>query len=149
MYTVCCRETAKQFNEHTLSPQDITDLNHVMLQLDPTASVLTFADLLEISKTAVMVFYRNEENRLIGTGLLVYQQQYMGRRGHIEDIVLDEPYRGRGLGKQMLLLLLEQGRTLGLQHIDLTSRPERTVANALYQSLGFVRRDTNVYRLVL
>ena len=33
--------------------------------------------------------------------------------------------------------------------IHFTSRPHRTAANALYRSLGFIPRDTNVYRLSL
>jgi hypothetical protein len=30
--------------------------------------------------------------------------------------------------------------------VDLTSRPSREAANRLYARLGFVPRDTNVYR---
>ena len=30
--------------------------------------------------------------------------------------------------------------------MDLTSRPSRDAANRLYKQLGFVMRDTNVYR---
>jgi len=30
--------------------------------------------------------------------------------------------------------------------VDLTSRPSREAANRLYQRIGFVARDTNVYR---
>lgn len=42
-----------------------------------------------------------------------------------------------------------EAQRLGLRRLDLTSRPSRETANALYQSLGYVRRDTNVYRLRL
>ena len=34
----------------------------------------------------------------------------------------------------------------GAKTVDLTSRPSRVAANKLYQKLGFVLRDTNVYR---
>ena len=37
-------------------------------------------------------------------------------------------------------------RTLGLDFVELTSRPSREAANGLYQSIGFRRRETNVYR---
>jgi len=37
----------------------------------------------------------------------------------------------------------------GAESIDLTSRPERHAANQLYLKLGFVKRETNVYRLAL
>jgi ribosomal protein S18 acetylase RimI-like enzyme len=33
-----------------------------------------------------------------------------------------------------------------VRSVDLTSRPSRDAANQLYQRLGFVRRETNVYR---
>jgi hypothetical protein len=33
--------------------------------------------------------------------------------------------------------------------IDLTSRPSREAANAMYLKMGFGRRETNVYRLSL
>ncbi|NCZ89134.1 MAG: GNAT family N-acetyltransferase, partial [Actinobacteria bacterium] len=33
--------------------------------------------------------------------------------------------------------------------VDLTSRPSRAAANRLYQRLGFVARETNVYRYEL
>ena len=33
--------------------------------------------------------------------------------------------------------------------LRLTSNPSRTEANALYQALGFVRRETNVYEMKL
>jgi ribosomal protein S18 acetylase RimI-like enzyme len=35
---------------------------------------------------------------------------------------------------------------LGAKTVDLTSRPKREAANRLYQRIGFVPRDTNVYR---
>jgi ribosomal protein S18 acetylase RimI-like enzyme len=34
----------------------------------------------------------------------------------------------------------------GARTVDLTSRPSREAANRLYQRLGFVPRETNVYR---
>ena len=40
---------------------------------------------------------------------------------------------------------IERGATT----LDLTSSPTRSVANRLYQRLGFDLRGTNVYRLVL
>jgi ribosomal protein S18 acetylase RimI-like enzyme len=34
----------------------------------------------------------------------------------------------------------------GARTVDLTSRPSREAANRLYQRIGFVQRETNVYR---
>ena len=37
----------------------------------------------------------------------------------------------------------------GCRTVDLTSRPSRLDANRLYEQLGFIRRETNVYRISL
>ena len=37
----------------------------------------------------------------------------------------------------------------GAKTVDLTSRPSREAANRLYQKIGFVPRETNVYRFDL
>ena len=42
--------------------------------------------------------------------------------------------------------LLDLAVTKGIEFVDLTSRPSRTIANGLYQSLGFRLRETNCYR---
>ncbi len=38
---------------------------------------------------------------------------------------------------------------LSASAVDLTSRPSREAANALCRSLGFVERETNVYRFTV
>ena len=40
---------------------------------------------------------------------------------------------------------LEHLRETGASSVELTSRPSRIAANALYRSLGFKPRRTNVY----
>jgi hypothetical protein len=44
---------------------------------------------------------------------------------------------------------LDLARQKGAKTVDLTSRPSREAANALYQRIGFEPRDTNVYRYSL
>ncbi|HUY17548.1 MAG TPA: hypothetical protein VMV11_08300 [Acidimicrobiales bacterium] len=44
---------------------------------------------------------------------------------------------------------VDEARRRSVRSIDLTSRPSREVANALYRKLGFERRETNVYRFFL
>ena len=65
------------------------------------------------------------------------------------DMVVDEEYRGRGLGRELMLGILERARRLAPIELHLTSKPARVAANALYQSLGFVRKETNAYTLCL
>ena len=72
-----------------------------------------------------------------------------GSKAWIEDVVVDNTYRGRGLGKQLVVHAIDYCKTQGIDTLMLTSKPKRIAANALYQSLGFERKETNVYRMKL
>ena len=69
-----------------------------------------------------------------------------GVRAMIEDVVVDEALRGRGIGEALSREALKVARENGARTVDLTSRPSREAANRLYQRIGFKLRDTNVYR---
>jgi ribosomal protein S18 acetylase RimI-like enzyme len=70
-------------------------------------------------------------------------------RAWIEDVVVDDAARGRGVGEALNRHALDRARQAGATTVDLTSRPSRQAANRLYQRLGFQARDTNVYRYTL
>jgi ribosomal protein S18 acetylase RimI-like enzyme len=67
----------------------------------------------------------------------------------IDDVVVDEAVRGRGVGETLNRAALDEARRRGAKEVDLTSRPQREAANRLYVRLGFAKRDTNVYRYEL
>jgi len=69
-----------------------------------------------------------------------------GVRAWIEDVVVDEAARGQGVGEALNRRALELADELGARTVDLTSRPSREAANRLYRRIGFVQRETNVYR---
>ena len=72
-----------------------------------------------------------------------------GCKAWIDDVVVDGDARGRGVGEALSRAALDEARRRGAKEVDLTSRPTREAANRLYQRLGFVPRDTNVYRFTL
>lgn len=72
-----------------------------------------------------------------------------GSKAWIEDVVVDNAYRGQGLGRMLVAEAIEQAREWGAETLMLTSNPKRIAANALYRSLGFEPKETNVYRMVL
>jgi ribosomal-protein-alanine N-acetyltransferase len=57
---------------------------------------------------------------------------------HILNICVSEAMRGRGIGRQMLNLLLERSRQAGMSEVFLEVRPSNMHAIALYQSMGFI-----------
>ena len=87
--------------------------------------------------------------RIAGCATLSVYYSPTGRKACIEDVVVNTDYRGRHLGRMLLEHLIAQARTMSPIELHLTSRPVRVAANALYQSMGFVKRDTNFYKLVL
>jgi ribosomal protein S18 acetylase RimI-like enzyme len=67
-------------------------------------------------------------------------------RAWIEDVVVDEAARGQGVGAALTNAAIRLANQRGARTVDLTSRPSREGANRLYQRLGFLERETNVYR---
>jgi ribosomal-protein-alanine N-acetyltransferase len=57
---------------------------------------------------------------------------------HILNLCVSEAVRGRGIGRQMLMLLIERAAGAGMQDVFLEVRPSNLHAIALYQSVGFV-----------
>jgi ribosomal protein S18 acetylase RimI-like enzyme len=86
---------------------------------------------------------------ILGTLTLVWFRIPTGVRAWIEDVVVDEAARGRGVGEALNRSALDRARSLGARTVDLTSRPKREAANRLYQRIGFLPRDTNIYRFDL
>jgi len=84
--------------------------------------------------------------QVVGSLTLATYRIPTGLKAWIEDVVVDEAARGRGIGEALSVAALEEARRRGAKDINLTSRPSRDVANRLYLRLGFQLRDTNVYR---
>lgn len=88
----------------------------------------------------------NPAKTIAGCLTLVLFRIPTGLRARIEDVVVDQQYRGQGIGRALNQTALERAKAAGARSVDLTSNPEREAANQLYVSLGFERRATNVYR---
>ncbi|MDQ6613578.1 MAG: GNAT family N-acetyltransferase [Actinomycetota bacterium] len=86
------------------------------------------------------------DGAVIGMLTIVIFRIPTGVRAWIEDVVVDRSVRGRGVGEALSRRAIELAIQAGAKTVDLTSRPSREAANRLYRRLGFVARDTNVYR---
>ena len=95
------------------------------------------------------LFVVRDGARIIGCATLCVYHSPTGRKASVEDVVVLDGYRGQHLGRRLMEFLLQEARQYAPLEIHLTSRPSREAANALYRSLGFVRRETNAYRLSL
>ncbi len=98
------------------------------------------------SDSAQILIAEDENGEILGTMTLIIFQIPTGIRAWIEDVVVDSSARGKGIGKKLNLAALELAKQAGAKTVDLTSRPARQEANQLYRSIGFIQRETNVYR---
>lgn len=111
----------------------------------PTAAELT--EMIESPASDVLVAL--EDGTILGTLTLVVFRIPTGVRAWIEDVVVDDAARGKGVGDALNRFALELAESKGAKTVDLTSRPSREAANRLYRRIGFTPRDTNVYRFVV
>jgi ribosomal protein S18 acetylase RimI-like enzyme len=130
-----------------VTPELLAGVRRLVPQLSASAPVLDEDDLGEIVACPVTVFFVARVDGVIaGCLTLVLFRLPTGKRAWIEDVVVDQAARGQGVGEAMSRVAVEAAQSYGARTVDLTSRPSREAANRLYQRLGFVARDTNVYR---
>jgi ribosomal protein S18 acetylase RimI-like enzyme len=99
-----------------------------------------------VTSEAATLFVARLDGAIVGMATLVTYAIPTGVRGHIDDVVVDESTRGRGVARSLLEAMIARSAELDIRTLDLTSRPSRVAAIRLYESVGFVRRDTNTFR---
>ncbi len=128
----------------------LAGLNNLLPQLSANATTLTMVDVeTMVNSDAATLFVATDNGVIVGTLTLIIFPIPTGVRAWIEDVVVDENARGLGIGEALTTAAVNEARGRGVRSIDLTSRPSREVANALYRKLGFERRETNVYRFFI
>ena len=120
-------------------------------QLSSSSPAPTAAELAEIirSDSATVLLAEDDKGDILGSMTLVLFRIPTGVRAWIEDVVVDTEARGMGIGQALNEYAIQMAEQAGAKTIDLTSRPSREAANRLYQRLGFVARETNVYRYTI
>lgn len=95
------------------------------------------------------LFLAVDADQVLGSLTLAFYRIPTGLKAWIEDVVVDADARGRGVGEALNLAAIDEARRRGAKNVSLTSRASREAANRLYQRLGFVPYETNVYRFRL
>ena len=142
----------------SLTDNQLHDILTLMRELDPEIAMTPEMVRCAVEAPGTCFFALMDEAqadatpaaaaRIVGCASLCVFHSPTGCKAHIEDVVVLAEYRGRQLGRRLVEHLIEYART-ELKNVDLylTSRPHRVAANELYQSLGFRRKETNVYKL--
>ena len=133
--------------EVTIEAVDQLDL--LMHQLTPNPAKITKVRLREILDSGVKIYIASDNGKIVGTVSVVIAKQMRWYKGWLEDVVVDEAYRGLGIGRNLVEAAVLCARREHCKTLNMTSRPGREAAWQLYESLGFKFRDTRAYRLEL
>ena len=125
----------------------VQEVRELMGELDQTIQVTEEMVRRTVEAENTHLFVVMEGERIVGCASLCVFESPTGRKASVEDVVIQEAFRGRQLGKQLMQHVIEYAKELAPINLQLTSRPERVAANAMYQALGFQKRETNAYRM--
>lgn len=127
-------------------------VRNLVLQLDQNFEELSDHDLQTIMvspDTHLLVAKDKSSKEILGMITLVTYRIPYKKKGWLEDLVVDESARGKGIGTMLLEAGIEFAKKKGLKAVDLTSHPSREKANEMYTKKGFENRGTNVFRIKL
>ena len=123
-------------------------INSLLKVLSENTLTLSYDNLLDIINTKnTYLFFAECDNVIAGMLTLVVYRIPSGSKAWIEDVVVFNAFQGKGIGRLLTEHAIDYAKSLNIRKIDLTSSPERIAANILYQKIGFVKRESNYYRL--
>lgn len=126
-------------------------LASLLPQLNPALVGPTRSELgAVIEDPATTLLVASEDGVIVAVAaVIVYTTPVWVKKARIEDVVVDQAARGRGIGEALVRECLNVARRQGARVVELQSARRREVANRLYPRLGFERRESNVYRMTL
>jgi ribosomal protein S18 acetylase RimI-like enzyme len=135
------------FEAKEVSDELVEAFQCLIPQLSSSAPEPTRAQIQEIvDSPAVTLLMARDAGKLVGALSLVVFRVPTGVHGLIEDVVVDQNARGKGIGEALTRAALDRAKMLGASKVELTSRPSREAANRLYVRIGFQPRHTNLYQ---
>jgi ribosomal protein S18 acetylase RimI-like enzyme len=119
-------------------------------QLNPSLPIPSLEHLGRVvADPAVTLLVARDGPVIVGIAAVVVYTTPIWVKARIEDVVVDQAARGRGVGEALVKECIGVARAQGAGIVELQSARSREAANRLYPRLGFELRDSNVYRLTL
>lgn len=137
--------------ELTAACEDYVEpINRLLAQLSSTPVPFTQKELQAIvDAPTTHLFLLRVDGGVAGMITLGSYLAPTGRKYWIEDVVVDAAMRGRAYGRRLVEFVVDFASKKGDGVLMLTSKPARVAANALYRSVGFLHKETNVYRMAI
>ena len=131
------------------SLQDLAELDALMRELSATSYCDEFLLSNALDDANVHVYVIRDGGHILATATLCVKHTLEFTVGDVESVVVSSRCRGLGYGKELMRGVIEAARSLGVDHLSLTSNPGRVAAHGLYRGMGFVLVETNCYKLLL
>jgi GNAT superfamily N-acetyltransferase len=135
-----------------VTPQLHAALARLLSQLNAKLPVPTIKRLQRIiDDPAVTLLVAKEGDEIIGTSTVIVYSTPFWIKARLDEVVVDESARGKGIGEALVQACLEIGRERGAEVAELQSGrgPDRAAAHRLYERMGFKLRETDVFRIAL
>lgn len=143
-------------SENDLEEKDLANVNQLLFQLNPELLPVSWARVADLMQKGFLFSARdsdltssNPKGDLVGMISLIPVVKLAASLGNIEDFVVLENYRGRGIGKRLMTEAMKKAKNLKLEQLFLTSNKRREVARAIYKKSGFEEYDTTPFKLVI
>jgi len=133
---------------NNLKVDEFHKVKKLILQLTNKQVKTNWKALKKVMQNEILLIARDNKT-VVGLTVLSETWKPTAFVGTIEDVIVDEKYRGQGIGKEMILRAIKKAKQLKMTYLNLTSHASRIEANSLYQKIGFKKRETNVYKLDL
>ena len=133
----------------TYTDTDFSDLASLMQEL--SGSIVFTRESLErmLAAPNSHLYISREQGRIVACASLCIYHQPFSTDATIESVVVSSKMKGKGLGRKLMEHVLAEAARMNVDCIHLTSNPKREAANALYQKMGFEKKDTNCYMMKL
>jgi PhnO protein len=132
-----------EFNIRSLQKKDSTQVSGLILQL--TKNIVDPQNLgVRIRKLALSnnskFFIAESDGKVVGFGGLAwYVIPSKGLIGWVEEVVVDEHYRGKGIGRALMNKIIHFANSKNIKQLKLTASNE--ISRNLYLSLGFSKKE--------
>ena len=134
---------------HNYTQAQFEDLKQLIAELSDRVNVTQSDLMLVLRDCNCHLYVILDGEHIVGCATLCIFHSPTGTKASIEDVVVSSAYRGQHLGKQLMEYVLEQAKAYAPIELHLTSNPMRVAANKLYQSLGFQKKETNCYQMMI
>src|ERR1700681_881730 len=132
------------------TPEVHAALALLLPQLNPQLPVPTVERLRAIiTDPAVTLLLARDGQQIVGTTTVIVYTTPFWIKARLDEVVVDESARGKGVGAALVDTSLDLARANGVEVVELQSGVQREAAHRLYPRMGFKLRETNVYRIVV